>query len=84
MTYDSYYDLVVGACADHKVRVYTDKGMNLALEHDTSPTQFSSICISIKYGVIFFGTTQGSIRIYTYPFYHFNPKTMEYIEVPVH
>jgi WD40 repeat protein len=26
VAYDSHYDLVIGACADQRIRVYTEKG----------------------------------------------------------
>ncbi|CAD8184741.1 unnamed protein product [Paramecium pentaurelia] len=83
LCYDFEYDLVIGV-SDQKLKVYHEKGQNMVLEVDTSPTQFSAICISHRYNAIFFGTTQGSIRVYSYPFYHFNPKMMESIEIPVH
>lgn len=81
--YDPDFDLVVGV-SDQRLKVYNEKGQNLVLDLDTAPTQFSAICVSHRYNAIFFGTSQGSVRVYSYPFYHFNPKTMEYIEVPVH
>lgn len=46
--YDSYFDLTIGACADLKVRVYSEKGNTLSLEVDCSPTVFTAICISLK------------------------------------
>ena len=84
VTYDSYDDLVIGACADQKLKVFSKKGQYCEMEYDSSPTVFTAMCISLHQRVIFFGTSQGSIRIYSYPFFHWNPKTMEYIEVPVH
>ncbi|KAL4462030.1 hypothetical protein ABPG74_000875 [Tetrahymena malaccensis] len=84
VTYDLKYDLVVCACADNKLRLFKEKGMTQICEYETSPCQFTSINIDKRFEVIIFGTSEGSVRIYLWPFWTFQSKMMEYLEIPIH
>ena len=84
VTYDIEWDLVVACCADSKMRLFGEKGVNQVYEYDTTPYQFTSVLICKKMNVIFFGTNVGSIRVYLWPIYDFNAVTLEFIEFPIH
>jgi len=84
MTYDIEWDLVVACCADSKLRLFGDKGVNMVYEYDTSPYLFTSVLICKKMNVIFFGTNVGSVRVYLWPIYDFSSQTLEFIEFPIH
>ena len=83
-TYDPEYDLLVGCTEDGKTRFLTEKGNNLIFEYDSSPVQHTSILISKKQQVIFFGTNIGSVRLFLWPLTEFQKDNIEYIEFPIH
>jgi WD40 repeat protein len=68
VAYDPEFDFLVCCCSDMKMRVYTEKGVNMHLDYDCSPVCFHSVCISKKLKVILFGTSNGSVRVYLWPF----------------
>ncbi|EGR28381.1 WD repeat protein [Ichthyophthirius multifiliis] len=84
VAYDFDFDLVVCACSDNKLRIFKEKGQIQVCEHETSPCQFTSIHISKRFDTIIFGTSEGSIRIYLWPFWTFKAKSMDYLEIPIH
>lgn len=84
VTYDIEWDLVVACCADSKMRLFAEKGVNQIYEYDTTPYQFTSVMICKKMNVIFFGTNAGSIRVYLWPIYDVNSASLEFIEFPIH
>eukprot|EP00825_Cyclidium_porcatum_P006059 TRINITY_DN1297_c0_g1_i7.p1 TRINITY_DN1297_c0_g1~~TRINITY_DN1297_c0_g1_i7.p1 ORF type:complete len:412 (-),score=82.61 TRINITY_DN1297_c0_g1_i7:60-1295(-) len=82
--YDFDYDLVVAVCEDYKLRIYKDKGRQLDFEYDTSPSYFTSLLIVKKFKQILFGTNNGSVRIYFWPFWQKMQKSIEFLEIPLH
>ena len=84
IAYDWEFDRLVCCCSDSRVRCYSDKGVSLIMDYDTTPVVFHSVLISKKLKVICFGTSVGGVRVYLWPFTSFSKENLEYIDVAIH
>jgi len=55
VSYDAVNNLVVGLCADYKMRIF--EGSNKLFEYDSSPISYTALLISERYKVCFIGTS---------------------------
>lgn len=55
VSYDPVNNLVVGLCADYRMRVF--EGNNKLYEYDSNPIGYTALYISEKYKVCFIGTS---------------------------
>ncbi|EGR27724.1 hypothetical protein IMG5_190190 [Ichthyophthirius multifiliis] len=83
LNYDQYYDLLIKCTKDKKVKLCKDRGLTQIYELEIQPLNFIYCNILRSLNVIVFGTTQGSIRIYLWPF-DINLKAQEFLEIAVH
>ena len=58
--------------------------VDMQMNYDTSPVLFHSVVISKKLKVIIFGTSNGSVRVYLWPFTSTTKESLEYIDVAIH
>lgn len=68
VAYDSEFDLFVCCCSDSYLRVYSKGKVDPYADFETGEgIIFTSVMISKRLQVIFFGTNIGSVRIYLWP-----------------
>lgn len=68
VAYDPEFDLFVCCCSDSYLRVYNQGKVDPYADFETGEgVVFTSVLISKKLQVIFFGTNLGSVRIYLWP-----------------
>ncbi len=82
--YDPEFDILVACSDDGKTKFLTEKGSNTIFEYDSSPVNYTSIYINKRQQTIFFGTSNGSVRVFLWPLTEFQKDNIEYIEFPIH
>lgn len=82
--YDDEYELLIGSYYDQKVRIFNEQGLNIYYEMDIYPATYHSVHIDRQLEIILFGTAQGSVRAYLWPFQNFALKQQEYFEIALH
>jgi len=82
--YDPEFDVLIACSDDGKTKFLTEKGSNCIFEYDSSPVNHTSILISKRQQAIYFGTSNGSVRVFLWPLTEFQKDNIEYIEFPIH
>ena len=87
IAYDAEFDLLVCCCPDYFLRIFNCYKGDIYAEVDNTQTSllFTSVLISKKFQVIFFGTQTGAIRVYLWPFMdQKKPGVEQSTQCPIH
>lgn len=82
--YDPELDLLVCCCSDRSVKFFRNKGSELFIDYKTEGQIYTSLLISKRFRVCFFGCDDGSLKIFLWPFIRIGRSKFEYMHIAVH
>lgn len=82
--YDPELDILVCCCDDGTVKFFRNKGAEQFINYETEGSHFTKVLISKKFKVCFFGTKDGSLKIFLWPFISIGRSKYEFVHLAVH